>query len=117
MSGTERRVDIDESLDGTAANADPRLLTLVKEYQAAIDAGTQPDREALLARCPELADRLREYLDAIDMVQGAAPGLHLDAHPGGVLDPLLPEGSLVGEFRIVGELGRAGESGESRLQL
>jgi hypothetical protein len=80
MNTPEKDVDADESPDEATAGVDPRLLTLVKEYQAALDAGTHPDREALLARCPELAGQLREYLDAIDMVQAAAPRLHLDAH-------------------------------------
>lgn len=92
MNTPEKDVDIDESLDDPTANADPRLLTLVKEYQAALDAGTHPDREALLARCPELADQLRGYFDVIDMVQAAAPRLHLDAHQGGGPRSPLQEG-------------------------
>jgi hypothetical protein len=91
MNTPEKDVDIDESQDDPAANADPRLLALVKEYQAALDSGRHPDREALLARCPELADQLRGYLDVIDMVQAAASRLHLDAHQDGKPKSLLPE--------------------------
>jgi WD40 repeat protein len=108
MSGTQRQADIDASLNMTMAGADPRLLALVKEYQAALDAGTRPDREAILARCPELAGDLGEYLDAIDMVQAAAPRLQLDTNRDGGPDSMLPEGSMVGEFRVVRELGRGG---------
>jgi hypothetical protein len=60
---------IDDSSD------DPRVLELVKEYQAEWDAGRKPDRSEYLDRHPDLAPVLAVYLDSIDMLHVGAQAL------------------------------------------
>jgi eukaryotic-like serine/threonine-protein kinase len=71
-------------------------------YLGALEAGNAPDREALLARHPDLAGDLQAALLGIDFVHGAAPRLvpeeHADALPGRSL----------GDYRLLRELGRGG---------
>jgi serine/threonine protein kinase/formylglycine-generating enzyme required for sulfatase activity len=75
---------------------------ILDAYLGALKAGNPPDREALLARHPDLAEELRAALLGIDFVHGAAPRLapeeHADALPGG----------LLGDYRLLRELGRGG---------
>jgi hypothetical protein len=60
---------------------DPRVVQILKEYQADLDAGRQPDREALVRRHPEVAAAVTEALDALAFVQAAVPRLHPAAPP------------------------------------
>ena len=59
---------------------------VLDEYLGALEAGNPPDRDALLAKHPDLADELQAALLGIDFVHGAAPRLALeepeDALPG-----------------------------------
>jgi hypothetical protein len=75
---------------------------ILDEYLRALEARSPPDREALLARHPDLAEELRAALLGIDLLHGAAPRLapeeQADALPGG----------LLGDYRLLRELGRGG---------
>ncbi len=76
---------------------------ILDEYLRALEAGNPPDREALFARHPDLAEELQAALLGIDFVHGAAPRLApeddaADALPGG----------LLGDYRLLRELGRGG---------
>jgi RNA polymerase sigma-70 factor (subfamily 1) len=75
---------------------------ILDEYLRALEAGNPPDREALLARHPELEEELKAALLGIDFVHVAAPRLapeeHADALPGRSL----------GDYRLLRELGRGG---------
>jgi serine/threonine protein kinase len=82
---------------------DPRVLEALQEYQAALDAGQQPNRQELLARYPEVADALAECLDGLALVRSAAS----DLSGGTAISPPMPL-RQVGEFRILRELGRGG---------
>src|SRR5262249_24952448 len=62
---------------------DARIDAAIAEYLAACDAGTPPERAAFLARYPELADSLSEFLDDHARMRGAAP-------PGPDTDATLP---------------------------
>ncbi len=88
---------------------DPRLLRAVQEYLEELEAGWRPDRRAVAARFPDLAEEMAPYLDALDMVHGAAPLLH---RPADVLPPGPAEGEYtpepLGDYRIVREIGRGG---------
>ena len=61
------------SADRPAAPDDPRLVRVVQDYLAALEAGQRPDRGEFVARVPELAAELGPYLDALDAVHSAAP--------------------------------------------
>jgi len=78
----------------SSTSDDPRLLEMSRAYLAELEAGGRPDREAFLARCPDLAGELAEFLDGIDLAQSLVPA------------PLV--GRPLGDFQIVRELGHGG---------
>lgn len=76
-------VDVDEE----------RLAQVLDQYFDALQAGDRPDREALFAAHPDLADELQSCLAGIDFVQGNSPAD-------------IP--TQLGDFKIVREIGRGG---------
>jgi eukaryotic-like serine/threonine-protein kinase len=86
-------------------------VRVLEEYAAALEAGRTPDRRALQARYPEVAEALGECLEALDFVRAAAPRLKHRAaeQPAGSspLSEFWPADAL-GDYRIVRELGRGG---------
>lgn len=102
----------DRSMDAGAELAEACLMPVVEEYRAALQAGQKPDREAFLARCPQMAGALAECLDALEFIENAAPQLQKPApelrnDPSAGAAAFQPEGPL-GDFRIVREIGRGG---------
>src|SRR5215207_4360495 len=86
--------------------SDAGLARLLEEYLAAVEAGTAPPQEELLARHPHLAGELRECLASLAFIQAAVRGpLALD--DGAASAPAQALGRL-GDFRIVREVGRGG---------
>ncbi len=84
---------------------DPRLVAATKEYLAELEAGRRPNRAEFVARFPGLADGLAPYLDALDMVHGAASmASRAPAKPAPDVPPVEP----LGDFHIVREIGRGG---------
>ncbi len=87
------------------AGDDPRLFRAAQEYLDELEAGRRPGRDSFVAQFPDLAEKLTPYLEALDLVYGAAPALQEPApRPGG--EP--PPGEPLGDFRIVREIGRGG---------
>jgi serine/threonine protein kinase len=87
---------------------DSRLLRAAQEYLAALEAGLRPDRATFLARFPDLAAELGPYLDTLDTVHAARPGLTpLTGKKREPASAELPSEPL-GDFRIIGEIGRGG---------
>jgi serine/threonine protein kinase len=87
---------------------DPRLLELVKAYQAELDSGRRPDRAGYLARHPDLTPLLGPYLDGLDLLHRGARGLSGAGSRPVRLDTGLAPGDRLGEFVIVREVGRGG---------
>jgi WD40 repeat protein/serine/threonine protein kinase len=91
---------------------DSQVIRAVKEYQAGLLAGARPDRQALLARFPGIADALAECLDGLEFVHAATPDLsQQDLGPGPAPPPPAPEGPAavpLGDYRILREVGRGG---------
>jgi serine/threonine protein kinase len=87
---------------------DPRVLELVKEYQAELDRGRRPDRVVYLARHPELAPVLTEYFDGLDLLRKGAKDLTGSGPRPARLDTGLTPGDRLGEFEIIREIGRGG---------
>jgi len=83
---------------------DPQAADAVEAYRADYLAGKRPDRALLLARFPHIAVALAECLDAVEMLQQAAPAMEPE-DAAAVAD--VP-GSVLGDFRIVREIGRGG---------
>ena len=78
------------------------LAEILDDYLVALEAGSPPDREVLLAQHPDLAEELKAALLGVDFVYSAAPRLAPEEHAD-----VLPERSL-GDYRLVRELGRGG---------
>jgi serine/threonine protein kinase/Flp pilus assembly protein TadD len=87
---------------------DPRVLRAVEEYAELLHGGERPDREAFLARHPDIADALARCLDGLEFVHAAGHDL---SRPGtGPADgaDLLLSGVPLGDFRLIREVGRGG---------
>jgi len=92
--------------DAEADNVDP-LVNAVDEYLRAAEFGTQVDRELFLTKYPEIADELRECLEALEFVDGVAPQIKTADQRPSDRDQLQPL-SAIGDYRIIRELGRGG---------
>src|SRR5262249_3047446 len=86
---------------------DARVASALAEYLAELEAGKHPSREEFLARDPEIAEALDGCIDVLEFVHSAAG----EKASGGEPDPLaelLPPGTILGDYRLVRELGRGG---------
>jgi serine/threonine protein kinase/tetratricopeptide (TPR) repeat protein len=85
---------------------DLRLAEALQEYLDALEAGHPPDRRAFLDRYPSLAQTLGTYLDGLDLLHAASPWPDA-ARLGGREGPQ-QEGTPLGDYRLVREVGRGG---------
>jgi serine/threonine protein kinase/Tfp pilus assembly protein PilF len=93
--------------NGTAAappSAD-MMAQALEEYLAAAEAGTAPPREQFLARYPELAEDLDACLAALHFIGRAAEGPRSVAAVAAGAEPV---DGLLGDFRLIREVGRGG---------
>src|SRR5262245_18342554 len=58
-----------------SGESDSRLTHAMNEYFEALEAGRPVDRDAHVARYPEIAEELRRCLDGIDFIHQVAPQL------------------------------------------
>jgi eukaryotic-like serine/threonine-protein kinase len=92
-----------------AGSVDPGFADLVEELTARLHAGEGVDEEALLAAHPEHAERLRGLLPALRMLADLSR-----SGPRELAGVLGPDGEqaacsrLLGDFRIIREVGRGG---------
>jgi hypothetical protein len=82
-----------ETIPPSASAAE--VVSILDAYMAELQAGSAPDRDALLAAHPELAAQLEACLAGIEFVHRAA-------------GPAAEEPAVLGEFRIVREIVRGG---------
>src|SRR5436309_9978629 len=92
--------------------ADP-LDAVIAEYVQQVEAGVVPDRAALLARHPDLAERLRAFFADYDRLDRQAGALHLSPDPnrtsGGAEQPgALPRVRYFGDYELLEEIARGG---------
>ena len=92
----------------TSADREARLVQVLDAYLAALHEGTPADPAELLARYPDLADDLRECLASLEFIRRAE--VQPEQWSAGGLVP--GEGDslarLLGDFRILREVGRGG---------
>jgi serine/threonine protein kinase len=97
---------------------DPRVIAALEEYLEAIENGLKPNRQAFLARHADVAQPLAECLDGMEALHGAASSasspVPLSSRaagdgptPAGLAGGWHP-GTVVGDFRIIREVGRGG---------
>ncbi|MEM6690200.1 MAG: serine/threonine-protein kinase [Planctomycetota bacterium] len=82
-----------------------RLVDAVKEFMRLIEAGEAPSKEAFLEQHPEIADELGPSLEGLALLHGDATpsekNTFVAAHAEFTSEP-------IGDFQIVGEVGRGG---------
>jgi tetratricopeptide (TPR) repeat protein/serine/threonine protein kinase len=95
--------------NGTPAPpSEDSMSQALEDYLEAVEAGTAPPREEFLARYPELAKDLDGCLAALRFIGRAAEGQRsVVADIAEVLPPEQAAG-LLGDFRILREVGRGG---------
>ena len=97
----------DETEVFTEGELRQQVAEVLEGYLAALESGSAPDEQSLLAAHPDLADELRPFLGSLRMLHGATRGLKVSAAPAGGQ----PDASVhrqIGEYRIVREIGRGG---------
>jgi WD40 repeat protein/serine/threonine protein kinase len=87
-----------------AVGSDSRLVKILDGYLAALQAGNPPNKDALLAQHPGLAEDLEACLASLDFIRtaGLAP-----ADNSATNEPDLPL-RVLGDFRLIREIGRGG---------
>ena len=78
-----------------AGSSGEELVRVLDQYLADLEAGRAPSREKLLAEHPGLASQLEPCLSGIEFIHRAAR-------------PKVEASSRLGDFEIVGEVGRGG---------
>ncbi|HUG93043.1 MAG TPA: protein kinase [Planctomycetaceae bacterium] len=95
---------------GASTTDDPRVTRAVEEYLAALERGERPQRQQFLARHAAVAVPLGDCLDALDFLYTATGELRLDGAPApdGSNATALAAAGVLGDYRIIGEIGRGG---------
>jgi hypothetical protein len=98
--------------DSKAAASDP-LDAVIADYVQQVEAGAVPDREALLAQHPDLAERLRVFFADYDRLDRQAADLRLSADPNRTTDATLPAAELprvryFGDYELLEVIARGG---------
>src|SRR5579884_430644 len=92
--------------DPTSTTGDP-LDVIIADYLQQVEAGAVPDREALLAAHPDLADRLGAFFADFDRLDRQGDGLRLSHDPaddgGG-----LPRVRYFGDYELLEVIARGG---------
>ncbi len=99
--------------DQVSGSGPDSLDAVIAGYLQQVEAGAVPDREALLARHPELADRLRAFFADYDRLDRQAAALHLSGDPdrtvgGDGQAGELPRVRYFGDYELLEEIARGG---------
>jgi serine/threonine protein kinase len=89
--------------DALPPNVRERLAVLLEGYLNDLEAGLSPDAEELIARHPDLAGPIREYLASLDFVFRLTAPLRPES-----ADRLDLADRRLGDYTIVREIGRGG---------
>lgn len=94
-----------DAADKDDSHQDDRVVVAVKEYMAMMDAGAAPPAEEFVQQNADIADQLRPSLAGLALV-------HRAAQPKPATPLVTPDADFtakpIGDFQIVGELGRGG---------
>lgn len=101
--------EIDQLEETLTQTSTPRreLADILERYLADLERGAAPDRAAVLAAHPDLADELGPYLDSLDKLHLATQDLRTMRTLGGQ-EAAEPTAKQIGEYKIVREIGRGG---------
>ena len=98
-------------VDSSGPRDDPRVASALAAYLAELEAGRRPSRDELLESYPEIAEDLADCLDIVEFVHSAAAGPSngpLDLPGDDLPRDDLPRDAMLGEYRLVREIGRGG---------
>ena len=84
---------------------DARLAAIVDNYFERRHRDENPDVDALLAKHPDIADELRECIAGIDLVCNTT---NQSDEPHRSDEPSTTSPQIIGDFRILREVGRGG---------
>jgi eukaryotic-like serine/threonine-protein kinase len=89
---------------------DPRVIEALDEYVGALEGGQRPNRQAFLARHPDIAEALAGCLEGIEALHEASSPSHpaADLPASAAASGDWQPGVALGDFRIVREVGRGG---------
>jgi serine/threonine-protein kinase len=92
---------------------DGPLDAIIADYLQQVEAGEVPDRAALLARHPDLADRLRAFFADCDRLDRQAADLRLSTDPNRTTDQPagdeeLPRVHYFGDYELLEVIARGG---------
>lgn len=97
-----------ESLDDDSSES--LVAGVADDFTACLERGEKPDVEEYAGRYPQIANVLREVLPAIQLMQlpssGVLSGSRKPSADGNLFDD--PVNGTLGDFRILGEIGRGG---------
>ncbi len=93
--------------DMIGSEDDPRIASVLATYLADFEAGRHPSREHLLRSNPEIAEALADWFDVVEFVQSAAASA-FSTGPQSPAEDALPPDTVLGEYRLVREIGRGG---------
>src|SRR5258706_3954856 len=96
-----------DSTFSVPAELDSQVAMALEEYYDLLKTGLQPGRSEFLARHVAIAKPLRECLGGLEFVQEAAWQFSSRLKLDEVAEPP-PHPTMLGEFRIVREIGRGG---------
>jgi serine/threonine-protein kinase len=98
--------------DGTAAGAGQEALELIiAGYLEEVEAGRAPDRAAIMARRPDLAEDLVEFFADHDRLRRVAEPLRAVAQAArvdGLEGDPTPAGNRIGDYELIEEIARGG---------
>jgi serine/threonine protein kinase len=100
-------IDQDDGASACGRLDTSRVVAALEEYQEALRSGRSVDRSAFLDAHDGVADRLSDYLDALDLIQSVAGEVTPELGSEMSQSPLGP-GEILGDFRILREVGRGG---------
>lgn len=89
----------DESTGADTPSSDEPLERIFNQYMDELAQGKKPDQEAYCKAHPEIADALRGVFKTVGLIASAGRALNTRQLPGG---------TMLGEFRIIREIGRGG---------
>src|SRR6516164_998390 len=94
-------------------SAGDSLDAIIAAYMQQVEAGAVPDREALLAQHPDLAERLRAFFGDYDRLDRQAADLRLSADPNRTTDATAPAAELprvryFGDYELLEVIARGG---------
>jgi serine/threonine protein kinase len=106
-SSSMNAIDQDHELSDCVRLDTSQVVAALEEYQQALRSGRSVDRDAFLTEHGAVAGRLAEYLDALELIQSVA-GKSSPTWDAGMSQSPLEPGDVLGQFRILREIGRGG---------